>query len=124
MADVNVSRSGLQAVVWSIMLVAGVVVLGLVLLGVTSFQQRATNDHFATQDDHLAATNRRLDEYVHAQEHQRDLDDARACITSHVRYQVFRDIITELTDATDEVWGRYPAPPCDMVAAQRVLATG
>jgi hypothetical protein len=102
-----------------------------VVFGAWAYVQSHTNarlDRFAeTQvetNKRLDAGTDRLDRYIRGQLHQRDLEDARACVVGHVRYDLFKQLMDDLVGPHPEVWARYPQPPCDRAAAQAVLDKG
>ncbi len=121
---VTVDRHSLRSLGGSLLALVLFGVLGLVLFGIASCNQARTNNRLDGSDAKLEATVERLDTYIRDQLHEADLETARECVGSHVRYQVFKLIMTDLLGDRPEVWKRYPAPPCDLPAAQALLDKG
>ncbi len=125
--QVSVPRKDLVSVLRGLLLMVVMAVVGLLLFGVASCQQRRINDHQAATDRHQAVIDARLQatiDRLDAQIHLRDLDTARACISNHVRYELFKQIMTDLVGDRPDVWARYPSPPCDRAKAQAQLDKG
>lgn len=122
-----------RGVLW---LVALTVALGAIFI-VDSCQDDDTNDRQDSTDEHLAETDAelertadRLAELVEAEARDDEVEEASACVRSHVVYAGLSDILTQIGEASDSISADetaamiavYPEPTCDMAAAQAVLA--
>lgn len=108
-----------------------VVMLYALLFGAYGCEMRSQNDDQDATDAHLLDTDQDLAALVAAEAHEEELEQADACVTSHIRYGGLKELLrrigerTEMTD--DEVAGLlegYPPPSCDLAEAQTTLAAG
>jgi hypothetical protein len=121
---VTVDRHSLRSLGGSLLAMVVFGVLGLSLFGVASCNQARTNNRLGDTNSRLEATVERLDTYIRDQLHEADLEAARQCVGNHVRYRLFKQIMTDLVGERPEVWQKYPSPPCDLAAAQALLDKG
>lgn len=121
---VTVDRHSLRSLGGSLLALVLFGVLGLTLFGIASCNQAHTNHQLEDTNARLEDTVQRLDTYIRDQLHEADLEGARQCVGNHVRYQLFKQIMTDLVGDHPEVWQKYPSPPCDLAAAQALLDKG
>lgn len=133
--QVKVSRQSVEQLIKGIgALVAMVVAFGLVFAwdswqdGRKDARQDATDQHLVETDDRLEATADALEAFVAAEAREDEIEQAQACIQSHVRFAGLQELlrrIGERTDMTDEevasILDGWPPPSCDLKAAQAVL---
>ena len=122
--DVTVARKDLVSVLRGMLGMVVLAVVGLLLFGISSCRQDHINARQDRSDARLQQTIDRQDAYIDAQLHQRDLDAAAACVSNHVRYELFKQLMTDLVGDRPDVWQRYPTPPCDRAEAQALLDKG
>lgn len=134
--QVHVPRRSVEqlygGVVWLLVLVVG---LGLVFTwdafqdGRKDARQDATDEHLAATDQRLEDTADQLAELVEDETVEAARVEAQACVSSHVRSALLDDMLAKLGAAADltqqeidDLLATYPAPGCDLAAAKAVLA--
>jgi hypothetical protein len=116
-------------------LVLMVVAMGLLFAydawqdGKKDHRQDEISKHLVASDIELSNTSDRLQDLIDAEAREDEVDEATQCVQNHVGYGYVKALLEKIGKATyltndqvTDLLATFPAPVCDLDAAQQVLA--